>query len=51
MAEYSWKIYGLGGFAYPGGDNYDDDGSGGGGSDGGDLEVIPTYQPGKRRFQ
>ena len=42
MMEYSRLIYGLGGFAYPGGNN-DDDG-------GGDLEATPSYQLRKRCF-
>ena len=52
MTDYSQKIYGLRGLAYPGGYDDDDGGGGGGGdSDGnGDLEETPSFQPRKRSF-
>ena len=49
VTEYSKRIYGLKGFAYPsGGDNDDDDGDGGGV---GGSEATPSYQPRKRRHK
>ena len=49
MTEYSQRIYGLGGYAYPGGDD-DDRGGDGGGNGGGNLEATLSYQLRKRHF-
>ena len=49
MTEYSQWIYGLGGYAYPGGDD-DDRGGDGGGNGGGNLEATLSYQLRKRHL-
>ena len=42
MTKYSKRIYGLGGFSYPGGGDDDDDGDNGDGGAGG-TEITPSY--------
>ena len=42
VTKYSKRIYGLGGFSYPGGGDDDDDGDNGDGGAGG-TETTPSY--------
>ena len=52
VIEYSKRIYGPGGFAYPGtGDDDEDDGDGGDGGGAGSSKTIPSYQLRKRYYQ